>query len=360
MKRVLIVNSIGYGFGGISSVIINYCSHMDREGLQFEFTESPPPVEQFEKIIRGMGNMLFIPYKKDNLPGFMLGLLKTVRRGKYDVVHIHGNSGMMIFETLAARLGGARKIYLHCHNTDCDHPGLNKILVPVIKKMSDKLLACSQAAGDWLYGDSPFVVLNNAVDLEKFRYNREVRQEVRQEFGIAEDKLVFGHVGAFIEAKNHEYLMDVFHEYQKAHPASVLLLVGRGEMKEDMVKKAETLGISDKVIFAGIRMDMDRLYQAMDMILFPSRWEGLPVVMLEAQAAALPILASDRITANSKCSDRVFFEKIDVSPEVWARDIDQILSKNLLRTDDVQSMLRDAGYDIGYEANKLKQLYLEA
>lgn len=358
MKKILILNTIGMGYEGISSVIINYVTHMNCKDIQCDIIAYNQTPEELKLKLEKYCNVFIIPKKKQDFKGYIKGLSTLLKNNNYDAIHIHGNSGMMIIETLIAKKNKVHKIIVHCHNTTCDHKVLNIILKVPMKKIATNLLACSEESGKWLYGKSPYTVLNNAIDCKKFEFNSSIRNKIRKEFNI-ENKLVLGHIGSFIEQKNHEFLIDFFYEYQKEDCNSVLLLISDGPKFEQIKNKVKELNIEDKVIFAGRRGDIDLLYQAMDVYVMPSKWEGLPLVMLEAQACALPVIASENITKDAKCNDNVVFLPIDKGTQCWVNELKRIKNNPENREDDVFDNMKLHGFDIITEADKLKKIYID-
>lgn len=356
MIKVLIVSTIGLKYEGTTSVIYNYISSMNKDNLQFDFIAFEDINPKIKKSFEQLGNVLTIPKRKNNT-GSYVRALNNILKSHYDVIHIHGNSGTMAIETILSKLHTTKKIIIHCHNTTCNHPVLNKLLVPVIKHTADVCIGCSEAAAHWLYGNSKYVVLNNAIDLSKFKYNEEIRKSCRLEFGF-NNEFVIGHVGRFDKQKNHTFLIDIFSELHKRKSDTKLLLVSDGPEIEKIRRKVFLLGLEEAVIFVGRRSDMDRLYQAMDFFLLPSLWEGLPVVMIEAQASGLPLLVSDKITQEAKCTKKTEYLSLDYDAGRWAEKILEIREKNYLRDDKVEGEIRQHGFDIKTETNKLRRIYL--
>lgn len=354
-KRILIINTVGLRFEGISTVIYNYISSMDRLEFEIEFLTFDPVDtkirEQFEKL----GHVVVVPNRKTNVMGYIKALNKLLKNG-YDVIHIHGNSGTMVIEAFLARLHKVPRILVHCHSTKTSYPLLNQILTPIMKCLATDLIACSHASGDWLYRKGKYLVLNNAIDLKKYEFDPLARAEVRNGFQIG-DTLLIGHIGAFWETKNQPYLVEIFADFHGRYPNSRLMLVGDGLDLEAVKRQVEQLGLTDCVIFTGRRSDAQRLYQAMDVFVMPSRWEGLPLVLLEAQASGLPVLASDRITRDAACTDRIRFLSIDQVPAVWADALMELTDEKINRIDGIAQQLRQHGFDIQAEAEKLSRIY---
>ena len=357
MKTVLVINTIGFGFEGISSVIVNYLSHMNKQGLAFTFIAQPSIADEFKTLLASLGTVLVLLDRKQDTAGYINGLNGILKEKKFDVIHIHGNSGTMAIEALLARVHHVRKVIVHAHNTHCDHPVINRVLTPVMKSLSTDLLACSAGAGKFLYGKG-FAILNNAIDMQRFCFQQQARDACRKELGLVDDDFVIGHVGYFMAVKNQSFLIEVFSEYHKTNPNTRLLLVGTGADVEKIRQKARDCGISDAVIFAGRRGDVERLYCAMDIFVFPSIWEGLPLTLVEAQASGLPCLVSSHVTRDVACTETVIYKDLSDGAESWAETIEKLKSDTVLRNrNSIADALKNRGFDIMTEAAKLRNIY---
>lgn len=357
MKKILIVSTTGLGYDGITSVIYNYVIHMNREGMELDFTAFEDTNEEQKRKFGQVGFVHILPDRKKNFPGYVRALSRILKKG-YDVVHVHGNSGTMVAEAVCARMCGVFRIIVHGHNTTCSHMWVHKILRVPMMWMAAERLACSDKAGKWLYGNKRYTVLNNAVDLKQFQYNPQKRKSYREEFGV-KDAFVIGHSGRFHRQKNHDFLIDIFAEYLGMEPQAKLLLVGDGEELQNIRRKVRRLGLEDHVVFAGRRSDAWEIYSAMDLFLLPSLWEGLPVVMVEAQANGLPVLVSDNITKEAECTDRVFWFDLKKSAAEWAEKIRDIRERAYDRAEELREEIRGKGFDIENEAGVLRKIYFE-
>ena len=355
MKKILIISLVGFGFDGITTVIYNYCSHMDRSAVLLSFVIFPDTEPDFIKKFSKLGTVELLPNRKEDFQSYLRGLNTLLQQKHYDGVHIHGNSGTMVFEVIMARLHGIQKIMVHAHNTNCDHPIISKVSVPVMKALSTDLLACSAEAGKWLYGNSPYMVLSNAIDVEKYHFDEEIRKACRQEFGVGDSYLI-GHVGKFVEAKNHAFLLEVFREYLTIDPQSKLLLVSDESKQTEIREKARALSVENSVLLTYGRTDIQCIYNAMDLFVLPSLHEGLPLVMLEGQASGLPMLVSDSVTQEAKCSDSVIYKPLADGVTSWAKAIATIKSNNRIRKNNVNS-IKERGFDIDNEAARLLSIY---
>lgn len=357
MKNVLIINLVGMGLDGITSVILNYANQINRDGLQLTFTRFGDTPKTLREEFGVLGTVYDLPHRKENTFAYLHALREVLKSNHYDAVHIHGNSGTMMIEASLARMLGIKKIIVHCHSTSCNHPILNKFMVPVMKAMATDLVACSQQSGKWLYREAPFVVFNNAIDLGKYHYCEKIRQETRNELKIS-NQLLIGHIGHFTETKNQAFLLECFEKVHKSIPASKLLLVSDGPLFDAVKQKVQTLELEDAVIFAGRREDCEKLYQAMDLFVLPSKWEGLPLVTLEAQAASLPALVSKAVPPEAGCTSLIEWLDLKHGPERWAERMIQMLEKHHDRHVSTEKEIAAAGFDIRREAEKMRKLYL--
>ena len=199
--------------------------------------------------------------------------------------------------------------------------------------------------------------MNNAIDTDLFKYNETVRKEVRHELNIGDNQLVIGHVGRFDLQKNHQFIIDIFHELHNMNKESVLILVGTGKLIDQIKEKVKELHLEDSVMFLGVRSDVNRLMQAFDAFLFPSLFEGLPVTLVEAQAAGLPILMSDSIPKDCIITNQIKSLSLDLSAQEWALSLLSEV-KNFYRKD-TSDLIKEAGFDICSNAHWLEKKYEE-
>ena len=225
-------------------------------------------------------------------------------------------------------------------------------------KLIDNILLCSDAAGKWLYKGMPFSLISNGIDLEKFQYDPGVRERLRNEYDL-EDKLVIGHVGRFCEEKNHKKILEIAKELQKRHQKIKLVFVGDGPLKQEIEEKSR----EDKldVLFVGLSDVVEQWLQAMDVFVFPSLFEGLPLGLVEAQAAGLPCILSDRIASMTKIIDEVQFLKLEASDQVWADAVLKEAAGNdrIKNQEKIKQQLRDRNFDIRLNCKQLAKRYQE-
>lgn len=237
---------------------------------------------------------------------------------------------------------------------------LNKAILP---RYATDYFACSKLAGEWLFPKSflendKVCLIHNALDLTKFLPSVTERDKVREELGIA-DKVVVGHVGRFEEQKNHQFLIDIFYELSKEREDAVLLLIGEGPLREEIEEKVKQYGLKEKVRFLGVRSDVPRLWKAMDMFLFPSLFEGLPIVALEAQASGVYSIMADSITSEVKITDDVKFISLNQDAKYWKNEIlkNMDVMQNCKDNELIKNQFREAGYDIISAADELMKYY---
>ena len=357
MKKILIVPTLGLDLEGITSVIYNYTRSMDRSDLQLYFVtygELKPVLRQrFEPL----GEILFVSDRKQSTVAYVKDYISLLKSQRFDVVHIHGNSGTMLIEVLLAKLCGVRTVMVQAHSTRTNHPFVNAVLKHPMMWLSE-CIASSEISGQWLYGKHPYTLLNNAIELDAFRFREDCRETYRAEFGVKKEEFLIGHIGHFTEPKNHFFLIDVFAAFHKREPDSRLLLISDGPRFEAVKAKVGELGLQDAVIFAGRRSDVASIYSAMDLFILPSVWEGLPLVTVESQVNALPVLLSDAVTKVAKCTDRVFYKALEDGAESWAEQLQQMRKQSFDRKEDTCGIIAARGFDIHKEAEKLRNLYL--
>lgn len=345
------------GFGGTEKVVQSYFENMDTEKFQFDFIvedgSDPIPVQNIQKF---GGKIFLVPSCRNTLKHIM-ALYSIMSTQKYAIAHCHRNTlnGMPL---LAAMLANIPVRISHSHSAPycicCAKDGLKYILRFSSRMFATHFCGCSQQAARWQFGCN-CEVLPNAIDLTLFRFSQEKRCRLRKEMGL-ENMFVLGHIGRFVPEKNHDFLLDIFSEFQKKIPNAKLLLIGEGALMEKIRKKAKKLDLQNAILFLGKRLDVADLYQVMDVFCLPSFYEGLPVTAVEAQASGLPCILSDSITKEVALTPFTKFCSLNKSASVWA---DCILSYQGKRYINAESALKKAGYDIQLAAKGLEKYYQE-
>ena len=350
--------------GGVESIIMNYYRHIDKDKVQFDFIVDEDstviPIDEIEKL--GGKVIMVPPYQK--LHKYMIKLAKVFKENEYQIVHSNINA-LSVFPMMAAKIAGVKIRIAHNHSTS-NNKEIKKTLVknvlkPFSKMFPNKYFACSELAGKWLFGEDFYnegrvKLIKNAIDISKFIYNEDKRTFIRKEMEL-EYKFVIGHVGRFMFQKNHDFLIEIFNEVNKIDNNVYLLLIGEGELENSIYEKVEKLGLTSKVKFLGIRDDVNDIMQAMDVFVFPSRYEGLGMVAVEAQAAGLKTIVSDEIPIEAKVTELLEYCNLEQTPKEWAIKI--LESKNGYLRQDTSKEIEDNGYEIKRASKKLEEIYLE-
>ena len=351
--------------GGVESVVMNYYRHIDRTKIQFDFIcdndSTNIPYEEIEKL--GGRVILIPPYQK--VFKYHKALKKVLKDGNYKIVHSHINT-LSVFSLFAAKCAGVPVRIAHSHSTTNKKEKKKNLLKQVLRTFSrlfaTDYMCCSELAGRWLFGNKEYdkgnvYLLNNAIDLDQFKYDEKVRKEKRKELNISDDTLVIGHVGRFVEQKNHRFLIDIFNEVHKEKKNSILSLAGQGPLMDEIKEKVRKLGLEDNVKFLGQRNDINELYQAFDVFLLPSLYEGLPVVGVEAQATGLFCVFSDDMTKETKVLESTLFLSLNQSAKQWSNSILNKM-KNFERQNKMVELSKK-NFNIIEEAQKLNLRYIE-
>lgn len=306
--------------------------------------------------------IVLLPDRKSNPIKYFFSLIKVLKDYRPDVVHVHGSSSIMFIELLAAKLAGVNVRIAHSRNTRSNYSKLDRVFRPLFNSLYTHALACGDDAGNWLFGNRKFEVIHNGKDFTKFKYNDSIRNSMRIQENVG-NKIIIGHVGAFNYQKNHEFIIKVFYEFNKKHNNSILYLIGDGKNKDKIENIAVELGIIEQIKFVGIVENIQDYLQLMDVMIFPSRFEGLPNVVLEWQAMGLPCIISDKITKECIVSNLVESVSINIDPKVWADKIEQILSNftdRISQSNEGIKGLRRNGFDVSDTAIQLDEIYRKA
>lgn len=350
--------------GGQETFIMNVFRNIDTEQIKFDFLCTETGEGDYDTEIKRLGGKIYNlpPVGKNHFKMFalLLSLWKKLRKlsQNHDIFEIHTQHAMdAFFSSFVAKRAGFKVVIVHSHNSSTMyHPKLHHIFKPFLKMLSIKRFACSNGAGKWMYGKSNFSVINNGIQVSDFLYSPEIRKQVRQKFNWT-NQIVVGHVGRFNDQKNHNYLIDIFNAFHKIHKNSRLVLVGVGENLNIIKKKVDDYQLGKYVDFLGNRSDVNELYQGMDLFLFPSFFEGLPVVLIESQTSSLPCLVSDSVTGEVKITPKLYFYSLGKGPSEWAKKLDS-LAKNSKRKNEI-NLIKKNGYDIRDVAKKLEKLYFQ-
>lgn len=351
--------------GGVESVVMNYYKNIDRNKIQFDFICDEDSTDiPYDEIKKLGGRVILVPSYK-NVFKYQKELKRIFKNNGYKIVHSHINT-LSVFPLRAAKKAGVPVRIAHSHSTTNKKEWKKNILKQILKPFSrlyaTDYICCSELAGRWLFGNKVYdkgevYLLNNAIDLDKFKFDSKKRKSKRKELELTDDKIVIGHIGRFVTQKNHQFIIEVFNEIYKKKSNAILLLAGQGPLLNVIKEKVDALGLTDVVKFLGQRSDVNELYQAFDVFLLPSLYEGLPVVGVEAQAAGLLCVLSDDMTKETKVLKSTVFMSLSLDAKQWATNILNNFEK-YKRENSINEMT-DKGFNIKKEAENLTNKYLE-
>lgn len=356
--------------GGQESFVINLIEHMDLEGLTIDLlTPYYCDNDFYEQKVTQWGGKI-ISFGLDFQPGqsrFNINkyIDKYLQENTYDVLHVHsGSISVLAIMAYYAKKNGVKKVITHSHCA-VEHINLkNKILRVIagifMKPCVDVYCACSKVAGEAKYMpgivNDKMIVLNNGVDFSRFEYNESIRDRIREKHNIKKDAFVLGHVGRFSYQKNHEYLIQIFKDVLKREKNAVLMLIGSGELEEEIQQLIKEFNLTDSVILCGNVNNVNEYMQAMDVFVLPSRFEGLPIVGVEAQAAGLPVVVSENVSDELDMGKNVAFLPLSEDVKMW---VDKILELKGDRYLENTQLLREHGYDVYQTASIVRDMYIE-
>lgn len=350
---------------GIETMLMNYYRHMDRSRIQFDFLANKPKPGDYDDEIRAMGGRIWVSpgLKPSKYPAYM-AFMKQLLQEHPDirVVHAH-NEAMGFYALRGAQRAGLPLRIAHAHNTRiiCDYKWPLKMLCKaMLPSVATQLCACGVDSGVYFFGrerwDRQGHLIHNAIDVRRFRYQPELRAQLRREYGLG-DGPVIGHIGRMNVQKNHRRLLNIFAELAGRRPDARLVLIGVGELEQETRALATRLNIADRTLFLGLREDVNAWYQAMDLFLMPSLFEGLPVVGVEAQAAGLPCVFSEAVTQEAVLLQDSCRLSLKTPDDAWADALLHLLEQKRDRSAGAQRVSQ-AGFDITREAQRLTDWYL--
>lgn len=346
--------------GGAEAVVMDWLRRIDRGKVIFDFVVNEGGSYAFEQEAVELGARVFRAprFRGWNAVPYALwwrGFLSN--HPEWSVVHGHHTVPGFIYLNVARRLGRIGIAHSHTAGRDESLRGLMRTVLRLpLRYVADVHMACSREAGEWMFGRKASVrVIPNGIDTERFAFDQVERMRVRRELGY-DESLVVGHVGSFSKPKNHKRMLRIFAALAEREPSARLLLVGDGGLRDEIEQDIRALRIDEKVHLAGVREDIPAILSAMDILLFPSFYEGLPVSLVEAQASGLLCVVSDRITREVDLTGLLVYCPLDGSDDVW---VDALMAANdsLPRASRADE-LREAGYDSSQVADDLSQLYL--
>ena len=352
--------------GGIESFLHNVIMAMDLSRMEIDIVAAQMCESVFTAGLKEKGVHFYELSGNQRKLGKNHKMFKQLlKERQYDVVHLNIFQGLSLYYAYLAKKAGVQKIIAHSHNSalrQSKTKWLKLILHNVGKNLwtenATDYWACSKPAAEFMFTPKSlckYEFIPNGIDVERFRFNEDFRKQIRRDLNI-EDKLVIGNVGRLCYQKNQEYLLEVFARLQSQRPDSVLLLVGEGELKVELQQKAEKLGVADKVIFYGVTDKIEQLLWAMDIFVFPSCFEGLGIVVVEAQAAGLPVVCSDKVPDEAVVTDLVWKAKLGAVVDSWAEKI--LHSQNDVDKLSANEQVKKSGFAVADVAKRIEKVYL--
>lgn len=357
--KILIVNTNPTKREGITNVIFNLLENIKDNHLQFGYVSMNTPDAVFISRLEDLNCKLYVvPRKIKDIPHYAYRLSEIAK--DYNAIHVHGNSATLAIDLLAAKMGGIRHRIAHSHNTSCKMVVADKLLRPLFYKLCNGRLACGKDAGKWLYGYRTFQIVQNGINTYRFRFDETKRAAIRKTLGW-EDKKVIGHVGNFVEAKNHRFIIEVIKSTIGKNKDIRLVCVGGGRLMDETRNLIKEQGLTDYIHITGSIDNPEDYMSAMDMVLMPSIHEGLPLTLVEEQANGLICLVSDAITTEADLTANLHFLPLSESANIWSNKLLEVLSqinqdRHTTSLESIQS-IKEKGYDISTEAHKLSEFY---
>ncbi len=305
--------------GGIPNFIMNLYENIDRDKVQFDMVIHKRKENDYVEAIQQMGGKVYeLPRLTRSPLNNLVRLYRIVKDNSYRIVIRHTSNALVTPQLLAAKWGGAYTI-CHSHNETDPNRILHRLGKLLMRAAAAERFACSEKAGQWMFGKQDFKIIHNAINIRKFAYRPDASKRIREEFGLG-DRPVYGHIANFIASKNHMYLLKIYKEIAKLDDSARFFCLGEGSLRTEIEAEIRRLGIADKVVLTGIRTDAEDFMSCFDVLIFPSVFEGLPLTLIEAQAAGLKSLISDTITRDVIMSEGLLeYVSIEEPPAVWAK-----------------------------------------
>ena len=344
--------------GGAETMIMNYYRALDKTKYQFDFLVNRQERGFYDDEIEAMGGHIYraFPVRPWTYIQYFRWLDKFfAEHHDYKAVHCHIQDNAGFVHKYAKKYGIEKRVTnSHIADIGFDYKYIFRVFGRYyVHKYSTVNVSCGVDAGKFLFGDRPFELLNNAIDTKKFTFNPAIRDKVRKELNIS-DRIVVGDVARFGYQKNHKYLVDVFAELHKVEPKAYLLLVGDGDLKEKVQKQIEDLGLQNDAKILSKRPDVNELLQAFDVFFMPSLFEGLPVSVIEAQAAGLHSVLADTIDRRTDITGNIQFVSLNASKKEW---INALLNAAKQPREDTSEAIIKAAYDVNGNLKRLLTIY---
>jgi glycosyltransferase involved in cell wall biosynthesis len=336
---------------GISSVIMNYCKNIDKKKFEIVILAGSEVNEKIKEECKDLEIEIRELYsKRKSKLKYYISMFNAINKKEFDIFHVHGNSAIMAIDLMIAYFRGIKVRIAHSHNTVCSNPKIHRLLKPFFRRLYTQAFACGEDAGNWIFGKKNFCVINNGIQLEKFIYQEKNRKKIREKLNIKNDEFLIGHIGRINNQKNQLFLLDVFEKLCQRNDKEKLKLifVGIGPLFEELKEKIKKSKYKDNIILYGETTETESFYMAIDIFAFPSRYEGLPVTLIEAQASGLKCLISDKITNEIILTNLITKISID-DEEIWINELEKYIKYEI--SGDSRSMNVDSFYKFDIKKN---------
>lgn len=353
-KNILLISTVNLEANGIATFVIQSAKILTKLGNEVTIIPKNKVDLSRKKELIQQGVKIHDDVPRKKIIRYFFELVKNIKKNRYDIVHVHGNSNTMAIELLAAKVAGCKVRIAHSHNTKTNHNNLHKMMKPIFNFSVTGKFACSQEAGEWLYERKPFIVINNGIWLENYLYDPDVRKKIRTKLGIDDTTNLLGHVGRFNNQKNQGFLVKLINQLNKSYR---LLLIGNGSQLNKIKESVNSLGLTDRVIFTGTIENVNEYMYAMDKFLLPSKYEGLPFTLVEAQATGIDCLVSDVITKEVNMSGNVKFLDINLI-DSWKDEVLKLKNNDRFKKSQaaIQSLSR-LGYSVEQNIREMNLEY---
>lgn len=352
--------------GGVESVVMNYYREIDHKKVQFDFIIDNDSTTVPEKEIKYLGGRVFRVAPYQHLYRYQKDLKKIFKNNHYNIVHSHLNT-LSVFPLKVAKECGVPVRIAHNHSTSAPGERKKNLLKNILRQFSTiyptDYMSPTYNTGKWLFGEkvaeNELLVIKNAIPIEKFKFNKDVRKNYRKKLGLNSHDFVIGNIGRLVWSKNQDFILEVFKKVLNQIPSAKLLIVGEGPLKKDLQNKVEKLNLEKKVLFLKYEKNIENIYQVMDCFLLPSFYEGLGMVAIEAQAAGINTICSDKVPTEVGLSNLCAFIDLEHGVTVWAEKIIDIKNKSdVLKRPFYYDKLVKSGYDIKTAAANLTNIYI--
>jgi len=360
IMKILVISTVNFELNGISNVILNYYRAMDKVGFQIDLVSPNKVSNDLANEFASYGSKVYpFPNRMKEPVSYVKALSSLIKTNGYEIVHAHGNSTTLFLEMQAAKIAGVKIRIAHSHSTTCKFKRVNKVLRPLFDKSYTHGFACVDAAGKWLFREKDFTVINNGIDIDLYKFNASIREEFRKKLIVQDDEIIIGHVGNFSILKNQDFLLDLMNELKHQDKKYRLLLIGEGELQSSIIDRVRNEKLESKVNVLGISYEVHNWMQAMDIFVMPSKHEGFPLTIIEAQASGLPCILSSNITKDVNLDNKCKFINLN-SIDEWIASI-TTLSPTIREVESINniSSIQEKEYDINTNANKLMMKYKE-